>query len=110
MFNYCVVFGSILEEPEHRIIEDKISVITFPLKLERRPDRKDWIRVMCRVNQLDVAYKKLYPGNCLMVSGYLCRRTWQTNDGTWYKEGQLIAMDLEFEEVLLNSPFETNPK
>jgi single-stranded DNA-binding protein len=95
MCNFCVVSGHVLQEPEFRVLEEEEPVSTFTLSLWIEWERTGWIRVVCLGPLVRVALETLKIGSRVVVSGFMERRLWQTNDGIQHEEDQLTALELD---------------
>lgn len=101
MLNRVVLIGRLTKQPELRITPSSVSVTTFTLAVDRRPNQAgqreaDFIDVVVFGKLAETVCKYMDKGRLVAVEGRLQTRSFETKDGQKRKAVEVIADNIQF--------------
>lgn len=101
MLNRIILIGRLTKQPELRITPSSVSVTSFTLAVDRKPNQSgqketDFIDVVLFGRLAEVTCKYMDKGRLVAVEGRLQTRVYETKDGQKRKVWEVIADSIEF--------------
>lgn len=101
MLNRVVLIGRLTRQPELRITPGGVSVTTFTLAVDRRPNQAgqketDFIDVVAFGKLAEITCKYMDKGRLVAVEGRLQTRSFETKDGQKRKVFEVISENIQF--------------
>mgnify|MGYP005840446921 CR=1 FL=1 len=101
MLNRVVLIGRLTKQPELRITPSSVSVTTFSLAVDRRPNQAgqreaDFIDVVVFGKLAETVCKYMDKGRLVAIEGRLQTRSFETKDGQKRKAVEVIADNIQF--------------
>ncbi|HHW19198.1 MAG TPA: single-stranded DNA-binding protein [Firmicutes bacterium] len=101
MLNRVILIGRLTKQPELRITPSSVSVTSFTLAVDRKPNQAgqketDFIDVVIFGKLAEITCKYMDKGRLVAVEGRLQTRTFETKDGQKRKAWEVVADSIEF--------------
>lgn len=101
MLNRIVLIGRLTRQPELRITPSSVSVTTFTLAVDRKPNQAgqketDFIDVVVFGKLAEITCKYMDKGRLVAVEGRLQTRSFETKDGQKRKVFEIVGDNIEF--------------
>lgn len=101
MLNRVVLIGRLTRQPELRITPSSVSVTTFTLAVDRRPNQAgqreaDFIDIVAFGKLAEITCKYMDKGRLIAVEGRLQTRSFETKDGQKRKAVEVVADNIQF--------------
>jgi len=101
LLNRVILIGRLTKQPELRITPSSVSVTSFTLAVDRKPNQAgqketDFIDVVLFGKLAEVTCKYMDKGRLVAVEGRLQTRTFETKDGQKRKAWEVIADNIQF--------------
>jgi len=101
VLNRIILIGRLTKQPELRITPSSVSVTSFTLAVDRKPNQSgqketDFIDVVLFGRLAEVTCKYMDKGRLVAVEGRLQTRIYETKDGQKRKVWEVIADSIEF--------------
>jgi single-strand DNA-binding protein len=101
LLNRVVLIGRLTRQPELRITPSSVSVTTFTLAVDRRPNQAgqkeaDFIDVVMFGKLAEITCKYMDKGRLVAVEGRLQARSFETKDGQKRKVFEVVADNIQF--------------
>lgn len=101
MLNRVVLIGRLVKQPELRITPSSVSVTTFTLAVDRRPNQAgqketDFIDVVVFGKLAEITCKYMDKGRLVAIEGRIQTRSFETKDGQKRKVFEVIGDNIQF--------------
>lgn len=101
MLNRIVLIGRLTRQPELRITPSSVSVTTFTLAVDRKPNQAgqketDFIDVVVFGKLAEITCKYMDKGRLVAVEGRVQTRSYETKDGQKRKVFEVVGDNIEF--------------
>lgn len=101
MLNRVVLIGRLTRQPELRITPSSVSVTTFTLAVDRKPNQAgqketDFIDVVVFGKLAEITCKYMDKGRLVAVEGRLQTRSFETKDGQKRKVFEIVGDNIQF--------------
>lgn len=99
--NRVCIIGRLTRQPELRVSPNGVSVTTFTLAVDRRPDKSgqkeaDFIDIVVFGNTAEAICRHLDKGSLVAVEGRIQTRSYETKDGQRRKVFEIIGDNVQF--------------
>ena len=94
MFNYCVISGWVLNEPNLRYYGKDLAIADFKIAFWLVNHQGGTITVLCYDELAIHAIRYVKKTETVMVCGYISGDKWQSRDGRWWQSLHLNASDV----------------
>jgi single-strand DNA-binding protein len=101
VLNRVVLIGRLTRQPELRITPSSVSVTTFTLAVDRKPNQAgqketDFIDVVVFGKLAEITCKYMDKGRLVAVEGRLQTRSFETKDGQKRKVFEIVGDNVQF--------------
>lgn len=101
MLNRVVLIGRLTRQPELRITPSSVSVTTFTLAVDRKPNQAgqketDFIDVVVFGKLAEITCKYMDKGRLVAVEGRIQTRSFETKDGQKRKVFEVVGDNIQF--------------